>query len=55
MSKALIIFVGLLLFGAIALGLCDLFRGVSRLTGFVALMFVAAGAFNTWAVFKRRS
>jgi hypothetical protein len=55
MSRVLIICVGLVLFGSIALGLCDLFRGVSLLTGFVALIFVGAGAFNTWAVFNRRS
>jgi uncharacterized membrane protein HdeD (DUF308 family) len=55
MSKALIIVVGLVLFSAIAFGLWDVFRGASLLTGAIALMFVAAGVFNTWAVLNRRS
>lgn len=55
MSNALILLVGLALFGSIAFGLWDLFRGASALAGLVALMFIAAGAFNTWAVLNRRS
>ena len=55
MSRTLIVVICLVLFGAIAFGLWDLFRGVSLLAGFIALMFVAAGIFNTWAVFNRRS
>jgi len=55
MSRTLIIIVCLALFGAIGFGLWDLFRGVSLLAGFIALMFVGAGIFNTWAAFNRRS
>ena len=53
MSKAVISFViGLVLFCAIAYGLWDLFRGASFLIGAVALLFVVAGAFNTWTAFN---
>jgi hypothetical protein len=52
MAKAMVAFIGLVLFCSIVLGLWDLFRGASLLAGTVALMFVAAGTFNTWIAFK---
>jgi hypothetical protein len=53
MYKAITSFIAaLVLFCAIAYGLWDLFRGASLLVGVVALIFVAAGAFNTWAAFN---
>src|SRR5262249_7679378 len=52
MFKAMTFIAALVLFCAIAYGLWDLFRGASLLVGVVALIFVAAGAFNTWAAFN---
>jgi hypothetical protein len=45
----------LALFCAIAYGLWDLLPGLNLRAGTVALLFVAAGVFNTWAAFKTRS
>jgi hypothetical protein len=54
MPKAAIALIGLVLFGLIAVGLFDLFRGVKLLAGVIALMFVAVGVFNTWCALMPR-
>ena len=55
MSNAAITLLALALFSSIALGLWDLFHGLSVLAGLVSFVFVAAGAFNVLSVLKRRS
>jgi hypothetical protein len=55
MSKTAITLLGLGSLALIAVGLFDLFRGANLLTGSIAVMFVAVGAFNTWCALKPRS
>jgi hypothetical protein len=55
MSKTAITLIGLGLFGLIVIGLFDLFGGANLLTGSIAVMFVAVGAFNSYCALKPRS
>jgi hypothetical protein len=55
MSKTASTLIGLGLFGLIAIGLFDLFRGANLLTGSIAIMFVAVGAFNSWCALKKEA
>jgi uncharacterized membrane protein HdeD (DUF308 family) len=49
MSKIIAASAGFLFFVFIAIGLWDLFRGPNALVACIALIFVIAGIFNTWA------
>jgi hypothetical protein len=52
MFKAKTIGVAFLFFAVIAVGLWDLFRNSNALAASLALVFVAAGIFNTWGALK---
>ena len=48
MSKALTVGAVFLFLVLIAIGLCDLFRGLNASAASIALIFAVIGVFNTW-------
>jgi hypothetical protein len=53
MYHAIVVSAGLLFFASIGMGLYDLFRGANAEVASIALAFVIAGVFNTWAALHR--